>query len=142
MSVDEIDGSNKAHISKPANPREHRSSRRQLLRQVAGASLGLPLAQWKALPVLAQAAAAQADRRRKEPASLPPPASFSPEDEQFLDDLEHSSFLYFWEQANPQTGLIKDRCNAVSYTHLADPSESSSTLFPIHQYVSYGRCER
>ena len=112
MSVDEIDGSNKAHISKPANPREHSSSRRQLLRQVAGVSLGLPLAQWKGLPVLAQAAAAQADKRRTEAASLPPPASFSPEDEQLLDDLEHASFLYFWEQANPQTGLIKDRCNA------------------------------
>jgi hypothetical protein len=25
--------------------------------------------------------------------------------------LEHASFLFFWEQANPDTGLIKDRCN-------------------------------
>ena len=39
-------------------------------------------------------------------------AAFSPEDEQFLDDLERSNFLFFWEQASPQTGLIKDRCNA------------------------------
>src|ERR1700734_286585 len=84
----------------------HRSSRRQLLRQMAGVSLGVPLTPWNAL--LAQAAA----ERHKGPAPLPPPATFSPEDEQFLDDVEHTSFLYFWEQANPQTGLIKDRCNA------------------------------
>jgi hypothetical protein len=84
----------------------HRSSRRQLLRQMAGVSLGLPLTPWNAL--LAEAAA----DRHKGPAPLPPPATFAPEDEKFLDELEHTSFLYFWEQANPQTGLIKDRCNA------------------------------
>jgi len=33
------------------------------------------------------------------------------QDEQFLNELEHGCFLFFWEQANPQTGLIKDRCN-------------------------------
>jgi hypothetical protein len=87
------------------------SSRRQLLRQMAGVSLGLPFAQWKALPGLAQEPARQADRRHSEPAPLPAPTALSPEDDQFLDDLERSSFLFFWEQANPQTGLIKDRCN-------------------------------
>lgn len=30
-------------------------------------------------------------------------------DEQFLEDLEHRSFNYFWEQADPQTGLVPDR---------------------------------
>jgi hypothetical protein len=35
----------------------------------------------------------------------------SPEDNQFLVDLEKANFLFFWEQANPETGLIKDRCN-------------------------------
>jgi len=25
--------------------------------------------------------------------------------------MEHCNFLFFWEQANPQTGLVKDRCN-------------------------------
>ena len=39
------------------------------------------------------------------------PAGFSPEDNQFLEDLEKASFLFFWEQANPETGLVKDRCN-------------------------------
>src|SRR6202044_1952654 len=52
----------------------------------------------------------KADKKPNEPET--PLAAFSPEDEQFLDDLERSNFLFFWEQASPQTGLIKDRCNA------------------------------
>lgn len=45
------------------------------------------------------------------PARPPSPTSLSPEDDQFLDDLERLNFCYFWEQANPETGLVKDRCN-------------------------------
>lgn len=33
----------------------------------------------------------------------------SPEHEQFLEDLQHRSFNYFWEQADSQTGLVPDR---------------------------------
>jgi len=39
-------------------------------------------------------------------------ASFSSEDDQLLDDLERLSSCYFYEQANPENGLVKDRCNA------------------------------
>src|SRR5215510_12244798 len=28
---------------------------------------------------------------------------------QFLDDLQRRSFQYFWEQADPNTGLVPDR---------------------------------
>jgi len=35
----------------------------------------------------------------------------SPEDEAFLDELEKANFLFFWEQAHPETGLVKDRAN-------------------------------
>jgi hypothetical protein len=35
----------------------------------------------------------------------------SPQDDQFLEDLEKANFQFFWEQAGPDTGLIKDRCN-------------------------------
>jgi hypothetical protein len=31
------------------------------------------------------------------------------EDELFLEDLERRLFIYFWEQADPQTGLVPDR---------------------------------
>jgi hypothetical protein len=44
------------------------------------------------------------------PSKTPP--VFSPEDDQLLDDIERASCCFFWEQANPQTGLVKDRCNA------------------------------
>lgn len=35
--------------------------------------------------------------------------SFSTTDEGFLEDLERRKFLYFWEQADPNTGLVPDR---------------------------------
>jgi hypothetical protein len=90
---------------------ENHTSRRRLLRQMAGVSLALPLVRGGAFPVWAQGRTQQADRRRRDAAPHPAPTALSPEDDQFLDDLERSSFLFFWEQANPQTGLIKDRCN-------------------------------
>ena len=37
--------------------------------------------------------------------------ALSPDDEQFLEELERSNFQFFWEQSNPKTGLTKDRCN-------------------------------
>lgn len=33
----------------------------------------------------------------------------SGEDELFLDKLERASVLFFWEQADPETGQIRDR---------------------------------
>ena len=46
-----------------------------------------------------------------QPAGHPVPESLSPEDDQLLEELESANFRYFWEQADPQTGLVKDRCN-------------------------------
>lgn len=37
--------------------------------------------------------------------SGPPP----PTDDQFLDEIERATFLYFWEQASSTTGQVKDR---------------------------------
>ena len=39
------------------------------------------------------------------------PFTISPDDDALLDEIERATFLYFWEQADPQTGLVKDRCN-------------------------------
>ncbi len=44
-------------------------------------------------------------------ARVPSASLLAPEDDQLLADLEKSNFQYFWEQASPQTGLVKDRCN-------------------------------
>ncbi len=38
------------------------------------------------------------------------------EGDQFLEDLSHRSFLFFWEQADPGTGLVRDRALADSPT--------------------------
>jgi hypothetical protein len=78
-------------------------SRRQMLRQVLGTSLCLPFADLLALYGEALP-----------PAPVGSPAGaplLSAEDEQFLNDLEHASFLFFWEQASPKTGMVKDRCD-------------------------------
>jgi len=64
-------------------------SRRKLLRQILGSSVSWPFN-------LARSADA---------------VGLSREDGQFLEDLEKACFLFFWEQANPETGLIRDRCN-------------------------------
>ena len=84
-------------------------SRRKLLRQMAGISLIPSLAQITAIESLAQQAGKQ--KHEQFPPTEPVQSPFAPEEEQFLDDLEHANFLFFWEQGNPQTGLIKDRCN-------------------------------
>ncbi len=33
-------------------------------------------------------------------------------DDEFLEDVSHRAFLYFWEQADPRTGLVLDRVRA------------------------------
>jgi hypothetical protein len=38
-----------------------------------------------------------------------PVLKLSSQDQLFLEDLQHRSFNYFWEQADPQTGLVPDR---------------------------------
>src|SRR5215211_4189161 len=43
---------------------------------------------------------------------------WSSADEQFLDELEQAGFRYFWETADPLTGLIKDRSD--SFVRSAD----------------------
>src|SRR5215471_16995331 len=51
------------------------------------------------------------EEQRTQPQPSPTPSSLSADDDQFLDQLEKANFGYFWEQASPQTGLVKDRCN-------------------------------
>ena len=80
-------------------------SRRELLGKVASAGMCLPFAGGGILPLLE--AAARAGRS----AGLPTQANFSADDEAFLEELERTNFLYFWEQTNPETGMVRDRCN-------------------------------
>jgi hypothetical protein len=47
----------------------------------------------------------------------------SPEDDALLDEVQRAAFLYFWEQADPVTGLVKDRFNARA---ASDPRTAAS----------------
>ena len=88
------------------------SSRRDLLSQMARLSLCLPLAKAMALsPHAGPEALHGADQQHAAPAPTPVPGTLSEQDDQFLDELEHKNFLFFWEQTDPHTGLTKDRCN-------------------------------
>jgi hypothetical protein len=50
-------------------------------------------------------------------APAPAPGRLVAEDEQLLEEIERANFLFFWEQANPQTGLVRDRCNVRTMSH-------------------------
>jgi len=71
-------------------------SRRKLLQWLSGAAY------------LTQAAHGVAAAPAK---SDVPSTALSQEEDALLDELEKANYLYFWEQAHPATGLIKDRCN-------------------------------
>jgi hypothetical protein len=78
------------------------SSRRDFVRQILGMGGCLPFTRF---------AFSQPSRTRGVSAAKIGPGSISPEDDRFLNELEKTNFQYFWEQANPKTGLVKDRCN-------------------------------
>jgi len=78
------------------------SSRRDFVRQILALSSGLAFA-GLALPEPSLARGLVAPKAGA--------GAISPEDDQLLNELEKSNFQYFWEQVNPKTGLVKDRCN-------------------------------
>ncbi len=87
-------------------------SRRELLRRLAYTSSAALLPGWRVFWTAEAKAEQYLDPEQEmHPAVLPPPSTLTEQDEAFLNDLEHANFLFFWEQANPKTGLIKDRCN-------------------------------
>src|SRR6516162_8455749 len=41
--------------------------------------------------------------------SKPSTSSYSGTDAQLLDEIQQAAFRFFWEQAHPKTGFVKDR---------------------------------
>lgn len=82
-------------------------SRRELIRQLAGAGLAIPFCG-------SQIFATEISPEDRPACTTPPPVltSLKPEDDVFLEGLEQANFCYFMEQVNPETGLVKDRANA------------------------------
>jgi hypothetical protein len=91
-----------------SNPHPSYLTRRDLLLRIGGVGLCSLFGRQKLFPLLALA----------QDKTGPPPSyattSLSSTDEQLLDELEKLNFQYFWEQASPQTGLIRDRCNVLA----------------------------
>jgi hypothetical protein len=83
-------------------------SRRRLLRQLGGTIVcGAARGAVQGTGLLGQLTSEAAVILAGQPA-------LSPEDDQFLEEMEKANFLFFWEQANPRTGLVKDRANATA----------------------------
>jgi hypothetical protein len=100
-------------------------SRRDWLRQTSRLALGIPLG---VLPL----SGALAGTPWPDPApgfspqNTPPPVSgisslfssdptkyrFTLEEDRFLEQIERACFQFFWDEANPYTGLVKDRSQA------------------------------
>ena len=59
-------------------------------------------------------------------ARRPPAHKLSAADDAFLEDLSRRSFLYFWEQANPATGLVLDRARTDGTPH--PPAHNSHNI--------------
>jgi hypothetical protein len=87
------------------DPKHNLLSRRQLLRQVLGTGLCVPFADFLGTSLIAAQTSPAAH-----PAA-PAVQVLSPEDDDFLNEVEKASFLFFWEQGNSKTGMVKDRCN-------------------------------
>jgi hypothetical protein len=98
-------------------------SRRRILRQALGTSLCLPFA--KLLGAL------HVEAQPSNPSGSTAGATvLSAEDDQFLNDVEKANFLFFWEQGNPKTGMVKDRCN-VHNTNQAAAASIAATGFGL-----------
>ena len=86
-------------------------TRRELLRRISGIWLGASGVKWGILPLLAQSEGQPDPYSALSHPTVASPTTLSPEDDLFLAELEQAAFSYFWEQANPKTGMVKDRCN-------------------------------
>ena len=94
---------------KMQGPISRLSSRRKFLRQLAVSWAAMPFA---GSPSAAPASPSPTSHPAAKKAKGPPAQSaLSPQDDEFLNSLERANFLFFWEQADPKTGLIRDRCN-------------------------------
>src|ERR1700684_2581997 len=83
----------------------NRLSRRKLLFQVGGVGLLGVLGRRRLFSLASETQSPQASQ----PSAVSP--VLSQEDDDFLQEMEKRNFQYFWDQASPQTGLIRDRCN-------------------------------
>lgn len=135
----------KAKLGYMHNPDEYRQSlsRRVMLQQLLGAGLSLPLV-GHGMPI-----PQTHGKPESRPAITPASSVLSRDDDRLLEDLERANFNFFWEQASPKTGLVKDRCNVRGPDH-AVVASIAATGFGLtalcigHKrgYISYSQARR
>jgi len=103
-----------AFVKSPARARSLSRWRASLFFLLACAYALPPAAAWDA-DLLPTTAAGQRAQRR-----------ITAEDEAFLEDLSRRSFQFFWEQANPETGLVLDRARTDASPHRPDRQHFAS----------------
>ncbi|MBV9405530.1 MAG: hypothetical protein JO211_09320 [Acidobacteriaceae bacterium] len=81
-----------------------RFSRRQILGKLTRTGILVAAANDE---ITRSASAAQNERRKPQFET----EGISPEDDQFLEELERANVQFFLDQADAETGLVKDRCN-------------------------------
>ncbi len=86
-------------------------SRRELLCRLVGAAVCVPAIAERHYPASQVATQKQTPVPALQLSDLPAATYLSPGDDTFLEQLENASFQFFWEQCNPKTGIVKDRCN-------------------------------
>ncbi len=81
-------------------------SRREMIRQLAGAGLAIPFSRVEAF-------GGDQSNGGSPVCSAPQPTltSLKPDDDAVLEEIEKVTFRYFVEQVNPATGLVRDRSN-------------------------------
>jgi hypothetical protein len=108
-----------------AGPGSKNITRRHLLRQAIRAGALLP---WASTSILSRSSLLGAVTPRPE---APPVVSpFYQVDEVLLDAVEAANYKYFWDQGNPFTGIVRDRCNATN-PDKADLGSIASTGFGL-----------
>ena len=88
-----------------------RLSRRELLKEFGRVGVCLPLYRPGAFLLARPFQESTAPSVAVQSPAGPAKPALSESDDAFLEELERANFLYFWEQANPDTGLVRDRCN-------------------------------
>jgi len=92
--------------------RSRRIRRRHFLQVLLGTGATFPFAAFGSF-----ASPVRQNQAAPVPAPFTPLAgqpTFSQQDQALLQEIESANFRYFWEQANPYTGIVRDRCNVVS----------------------------
>src|ERR1700675_923602 len=89
------------------NPMKNRTPPSLLTRREMLTALGKTALAFSALSVAIGPGCGSGTNYQSSTPPIPPIA-----DDQFLDNLEKASFLFFWEQASATTGMVKDRALA------------------------------